>query len=46
MGTPTYAADLAEMIIHILVSEKDEWKTGLYHFCNRGEVSRLDFAKR
>jgi dTDP-4-dehydrorhamnose reductase len=46
VGTPTYAADLAEMIIHILqLSEKDEWKTGLYHFCNRGEVSRLDFAK-
>lgn len=46
VGTPTYAADLAEMIIHILqLSEKDEWKTGLYHFCNSGEVSRYEFAK-
>ena len=46
VGSPTYAADLAEMIIHILqLSEKDEWKTGLYHFCNSGEVSRYEFAK-
>ena len=46
IGSPTYAADLAEMIVHILQwSEKNEWKTGLYHFCNRGEVSRLEFAK-
>lgn len=46
IGSPTYAADLAEMIIHILqFSEQDEWKTGLYHFCNSGEVSRYEFAK-
>ena len=46
VGSPTYAADLAEMIIHILqLSEKDEWKKGIYHFCNRGEVSRFEFTK-
>lgn len=46
IGSPTYAADLAEMIVHILqFSEQDEWKTGLYHFCNSGEVSRYEFAK-
>lgn len=46
VGSPTYAADLAEMIIHIMqYSEREEWKTGLYHFCNVGEVSRLGFAK-
>ena len=46
IGTPTYAADLAEMIIHIMqYSEEKEWKTGLYHFANRGVVSRFDFAR-
>lgn len=45
IGTPTYAADLAEMIIHILQYSEKDWKTGLYHFANRGEVSRFDFAK-
>lgn len=45
IGSPTYAGDLAEMIIHILqYSEEKDWKTGLYHFANRGEVSRFDFA--
>lgn len=46
IGSPTYATDLAEMIIYILrFSEENEWKTGLYHFCNKGEVSRFGFAK-
>lgn len=46
VGSPTYAADLAEMIIHILqFYEKEEWKSGIYNFCNRGEVSRFEFAK-
>lgn len=45
-GSPTYAVDLAEMIIHILqYSEEKEWETGLYHFANKGEVSRYEFAK-
>ncbi len=36
-GAPTYAADLAEMIIHILQSsEENGWKSGIYHFSNRG----------
>ncbi|MDR0422545.1 MAG: dTDP-4-dehydrorhamnose reductase [Proteiniphilum sp.] len=44
-GGPTYAADLAEMIIHILrFSEENEWKTGIYHFSNRGETTWFDFA--
>lgn len=44
-GTPTYAADLAEMIVHILQSsEETEWKTGIYHFSNRGETSWFGFA--
>ncbi len=45
-GSPTYAADLAEMIVHILkFTEENEWISGVYHFANRGEVTRLDFAK-
>jgi|AGTN01.1.fsa_nt_gi dTDP-4-dehydrorhamnose reductase len=45
-GTPTYAADLAEMILHILqFSEDNEWKTGIYHFSNRGETTWFGFAE-
>lgn len=45
-GTPTYAADLAEMMLHILqFSEDNEWKTGLYHFSNRGETTWFGFAE-
>lgn len=45
-GTPTYATDLAEMIIHILqFSEETEWKTGIYHFSNRGETTWFGFAE-
>lgn len=45
-GAPTYAADLAEMVVHILqFSEENEWKTGIYHFSNEGEVSRFGFAE-
>lgn len=45
-GTPTYAADLAEMIVHILrFSEENEWKTGIYHFSNRGETTWFGFAE-
>ena len=46
VGSPTYAADLAVMIIHILqFYEQYEWTSNVYHFCNRGEVSRFEFAK-
>lgn len=44
-GAPTYAADLAEMIVHILeYTEQEEWKTGIYHFSNKGDISWFDFA--
>ncbi len=46
-GTPTYAADLAEMVIHILqFAEEQEWKTGIYHFSNKGETTWFGFAGR
>ncbi|MDR2815459.1 MAG: dTDP-4-dehydrorhamnose reductase [Proteiniphilum sp.] len=45
-GRPTYAADLAEMIVHILqFSEDVEWKTGIYHFSNKGETTWFGFAE-
>lgn len=45
-GVPTYAADLAEMIVHILqYSEETEWKTGIYHFSNKGETTWFGFAE-
>ena len=46
-GSPTYAADLAEMIVHILqfTEEHQEWKTGIYHFSNQGVISWFHFAK-
>ncbi|QRX63601.1 dTDP-4-dehydrorhamnose reductase [Dysgonomonadaceae bacterium zrk40] len=44
-GSPTYATDLAEMIIHILQqSEANGWKNGLFHFSNRGQTSWYGLA--
>lgn len=44
IGTPTYAADLAEAVTKILpqVTEKT---TGIYHFTNEGVCSWYDFAR-
>ncbi|HJU45175.1 MAG TPA: dTDP-4-dehydrorhamnose reductase [Chitinophagaceae bacterium] len=41
-GTPTYAADLAAAILHIIDSGK--WIPGIYHYANEGEISWYDFA--
>lgn len=43
VGTPTYAADLAQAIFAILVSEN--WVPGIYHFSNEGVCSWYDFTK-
>ncbi|MDR1517584.1 MAG: dTDP-4-dehydrorhamnose reductase [Dysgonamonadaceae bacterium] len=46
-GTPTYAADLAEMIVHIMEeAERQEWKPGVYHFTNQGETTWFGFAEK
>lgn len=46
-GTPTYAADLAEMILIILEdAEKGEWKGGIYHFSNSGATTWFGFASK
>ena len=43
IGTPTYAGDLAKMILNIVSSKNTNF--GLYHYSNEGMVSWYDFAK-
>ncbi len=43
-GTPTYAADLASLIVKILDKNMIE-RYGTYHFTDEGAVSWYDFAK-
>ena len=43
LGSPTYAADLAEAILQIISS--GQWQPGIYHFSNEGKISWYDFAK-
>ena len=42
VGSPTYAADLAEAIMQIISSGR--WEPGIYNFSNDGIISWLDFA--
>ncbi len=52
MGSPTYAADLANMILTIIAnchpdSDRESninWTPGIYHYCNEGAISWYDFA--
>lgn len=41
-GSPTYAADLAEVVLQIVSSGK--WQPGIYHYCNEGIITWFDFA--
>ncbi|NTS42071.1 dTDP-4-dehydrorhamnose reductase [Flavisolibacter sp. BT320] len=41
-GSPTYAADLAEAILHIIESGK--WLPGIYHYSNDGVINWAQFA--
>ncbi|MGB0525968.1 MAG: dTDP-4-dehydrorhamnose reductase [Flammeovirgaceae bacterium] len=41
IGTPTYARDLAHIILKILTVK---WVEGIYHFSNEGVASWYDFA--
>ena len=43
VGTPTYARDLAETILHIINS--GNFQSGIYHYSNEGVASWFDFAK-
>lgn len=42
IGSPTYAADLGQVIMEIIESEN--WVSGIYNFSNEGEISWYDFA--
>lgn len=42
VGSPTYAADLAEAIMQIISSGK--WQAGIYNYSNEGVISWFDFA--
>jgi dTDP-4-dehydrorhamnose reductase len=42
LGSPTYAADLAEAIMQIISSGK--WEPGIYNYSNDGIISWFDFA--
>lgn len=42
VGTPTYAVDLAEFIVHLINSDAKAY--GVYHFSNEGVASWYDFA--
>lgn len=44
VGTPTYARDLAKVILEIL-SQINNSKVEIYHFSNQGVCSWYDFAK-
>lgn len=43
IGSPTYAADLADVILTIVLADK--WESGIYHYSNEGAASWYDFAK-
>jgi dTDP-4-dehydrorhamnose reductase len=42
IGSPTYAADLAQAIMTIITHI--HWQSGIYHFSNEGEISWYEFA--
>jgi dTDP-4-dehydrorhamnose reductase len=42
IGSPTYAADLAQAIMTIITHQN--WQAGIYHFSNEGEISWHEFA--
>lgn len=42
IGSPTYAADLAQVIVDII--HTDTWESGIYHYSNEGEISWYEFA--
>jgi dTDP-4-dehydrorhamnose reductase len=42
IGSPTYAADLAQAIMAIVTHSN--WQAGIYHYSNEGEISWYEFA--
>lgn len=47
IGTPTYAADLAEALMKMVVfAEENKFVPGIYHYSNEGVCSWYDFTKK
>ncbi len=44
VGTPTYAADLAGLLLKVIESDRLKENQGVYHFSNEGVCSWFDFA--
>ena len=44
-GSPTYAGDLADMIIRMMECDELPELEGIYHFTNEGKCTWFDFAK-
>tara|TARA_Y100001954_G_C15814505_1_gene606789 strand:+ start:3092 stop:3949 length:858 start_codon:yes stop_codon:yes gene_type:complete len=42
IGSPTYAADLAQVIVNII--NNNNWKPGIYNYTNKGKISWYDLA--
>lgn len=42
-GSPTYAKDLAKVILKIIKNQHNQY--GIYHYSNQGEITWYDFAK-
>lgn len=42
IGSPTYAADLAQAILTIITHS--HWQAGIYHYSNKGAISWYEFA--
>ena len=45
IGSPTYATDLAGVILEIIDNKDKECSTEIYHYSNEGEISWYDFAR-
>ncbi|MBE7175526.1 MAG: dTDP-4-dehydrorhamnose reductase [Mucilaginibacter polytrichastri] len=43
IGSPTYAIDLADAVLHIIASGKTDY--GVYHYSNEGVASWFDFTR-
>lgn len=45
VGTPTYAQDLADAIVSIIINRQYQGNEGIYHYSNEGVCSWYDFTK-
>jgi len=44
IGTPTFAGDLAEVIVNNIIPQLTKENSGIYHFSNEGACSWYDFS--